>query len=145
MKHVYLLGQKQYAFCAIDPAPKWRHTKEAAVHIASSPSSRNAKPALEKTVMRFEKGVKFVSGNGSGNMKDAEGCLTSQSITRYWARSKPPKGKPFAGWFIGALQKECLDYNHTPLNAAELSSVIGAWLDKYHFYRPHQSLGFRDA
>jgi transposase InsO family protein len=44
--------------------------------------------------------------------------------------------------FIGTLQREYLDYNCTPLNVAELSSVVEAWLDKYHFYRPHQTLGF---
>jgi hypothetical protein len=38
MKHVYLLGEKHYAFCAIDPVDK-----EAVVHIASTPSSRNGK------------------------------------------------------------------------------------------------------
>jgi hypothetical protein len=60
MKHVYLLGEKHCAFCAIDPC-----TKEAAMHTASSPSSRNAKAALEKAAARFGKDITIVSGSGS--------------------------------------------------------------------------------
>jgi hypothetical protein len=40
MKHVYQLGEKYYAFCAIDP-----FTREAVIHVASNSSSRNAKAA----------------------------------------------------------------------------------------------------
>ena len=50
MKRIYLLGQKLYAFCALDP-----YSKEAVVHIACSPSSRNAKTAPEKVIARFGK------------------------------------------------------------------------------------------
>jgi putative transposase len=137
MKHVYLPGEKHCAFCAVDP-----FTKEAAVHIASSPSGRNAKTALAKAVARFWKNIKIVNGNGSGNMKDAQSYLASLNIPRYWTRPKPPKEKPFVERLIGTLQRECLDYSYAPLNVSELSSVVDAWLDKYHFYRPHQSLGF---
>ena len=137
MKHIYLLGQKQYAFCAIDP-----FTKEAAIHIACSPSSRNAKVALEKVVTRFGKKIKVVNDNGSENMKDAENYLDSVNIPQYWTHPRSPKEKPFVERLIGTLQKECLDYHYTPLNVTELSKIVDAWLDKYHFYRPHQSLGF---
>jgi hypothetical protein len=43
IKHVYVPGHKHYAFCAIDP-----YSKEAAVHTACSPSSRNAKGRWKK-------------------------------------------------------------------------------------------------
>jgi putative transposase len=75
-------------------------------------------------------------------MKDAENYLASLNIPQYWTRPKSPKEKPFVERLIGTLQRECLDYNYAPLNVSELSSVVDAWLDKYHFYRPHQSLGF---
>jgi hypothetical protein len=136
MKYVCLPGHKQYAFYAIGP-----FAKEAAVHTASPPSSRNAKTALEKAAARFGKNIKAVNGNGSWNMKEAENYPASLNIPQYWTRPKPPKDKPFVERHIGALQRECLDYNYAPLNANELSSVVGARLDKYHFYRPHQSLG----
>jgi transposase InsO family protein len=100
-------GQKQYAFCRHRP-------KEAAVHLASSPSSRNAKAALQKAAARFGKNIKVVNDNGSENMKDAENYLASLNIPQYWTRPKSPKEKPFAERLIGTLQRECLDYNYAP-------------------------------
>jgi hypothetical protein len=70
---VATLGHKHYAFCAVDP-----YSKEAAVHTASSPSSRNAKAALEKAAARFGKTITVVNDNGSENMKEAQAYLASQ-------------------------------------------------------------------
>jgi putative transposase len=137
MKHIYLLGVKLYAFCAIDP-----FTKESVLHIGSSPSSRNAKTALEKTTARFGKNIAVANDNGSENMKDAQAHLLSEGITQYWTRPHSPKEKPFVERFIGTFQKECLDCNYDPMNATELRKVADAWLDKCHFYRPHESLEF---
>jgi putative transposase len=136
MRHVYLLGKKHYAFCAIDI-----DKKEAVVHSASSPTSLNAKKALEKAVARWGKNIIVVNDWGSENMKEAEAYLASQEITQYWAKPHTPKDKPVVERFIGALQKECLDYHYEPLNVGELSEVIDEWTDKYHHYRPHESLG----
>jgi putative transposase len=137
MKHVYLLGQKHYAFCAVDPC-----SKEAAMHIASSPSSRNAKTTLEKAVARFGKQINIVNDNGSENMKDAQAYLASQGIAQYWTRPYSPKEKPFVERLIGTLQRECLDYHYEPMNVSELQEAVDSWLDKYHFYRPHEALNF---
>jgi transposase InsO family protein len=131
MKHVYLLGEKHYALCAIDP-----YNKEAAMHVASSPTSRNAKTALKKAVGRFGTGITVVNDNGSENMKDAESYLASLGITQYWTKPKSPKEKPFVERFIGTLQRECLDYHYEPMNVGELREVVDSWLDTYHFYRP---------
>jgi transposase InsO family protein len=35
-----------------------------------------------------------------------------------------------------------LDYHYEPVNVGELWEVVDSWLDKYHFYRPHESLNF---
>ncbi|MDR2484730.1 MAG: hypothetical protein LBD55_04985 [Treponema sp.] len=59
--------------------------------IASSPSSRNAKAAPEKAAAYFGKTMKAV--NGSGNMKDAQGCLASLGIAGHGPNSL--KEKPF--------------------------------------------------
>jgi putative transposase len=137
MKHIYLLGQKLYAFCAIDP-----FTKESLIHIASSPSSQNARTALEKVIARFGKDIVIVNDNGSENMAKAEEYLASIGVTQYWARPKSPKDKPFVERLIGSLQKECLDYHYDPMNVSETRRLVDAWLVKYHFYRPHESLNF---
>jgi transposase InsO family protein len=75
-------------------------------------------------------------------MKDAEAYLLSMGIKQYWTHPYSPKEKPFVERFIGTFQKECLDYNYDPMNVTELREVADAWLDKYHFYRPHESLDF---
>jgi putative transposase len=75
-------------------------------------------------------------------MKDAEAYLLSENIRQYWTRPYSPKEKPFVERFIGTFQKECLDYNYDLMNVTGLREVADAWLDKYHFYRPHESPGF---
>jgi len=136
MKHVYLLGTKLYAFCAILVS-----RRETIVHIASSPSSLNGKAAAEKAVARWGENICFVNDNGSENMAKVEDYLRELGITQYWTRPYQPKDKPFVERFIGTLQKECLDYNYEPMNVRELNEVVSTWLDKYHHYRPHESLG----
>jgi hypothetical protein len=59
MKHVYLLDEKHYAFCAAGP-----YSKEEAIHIASSQSSRNAKAALQKVTAHFGKDITIVNDKG---------------------------------------------------------------------------------
>jgi transposase InsO family protein len=135
MKHIQLLGMKHYAFCAIDVS-----RKDAIIHIASSSSSRNGETAAKKVVAQWGKDICFVNDNGSENMDKLESFLHSMKITQYWTRPKQPKDKPVVERFIGTLQRECLDYNREPMNVSELSEVVDTWLDKYHHYRPHDSL-----
>jgi transposase InsO family protein len=112
------------------------------VHISSSSSSASAKRALEKIIERFGEQVIIVNDNGSENKGKAMEMLASREITQYFARPRRPKDKPFIERFIGTLQKECLDYHYEPLNVTELREVVDAWLDVYHFYRPHEALNF---
>jgi hypothetical protein len=65
MKHIHLLGTKPCAFCALDDC-----NREGIIHIASSPSSRNAKRALREAAARFGCGIK--TAGGSENKKDTE-------------------------------------------------------------------------
>jgi hypothetical protein len=135
MKHVYQLGIKHYAFCATNVT-----TKEAIIHVATSSSSLNAKTCAEKIVSRWGKKIFFINDNGSENMGKTEEYLREQEISQYWTRPYQPKDNPCIESFIRTFQKECLDYNYDPMNATELNEVVRDWLDKYHYYRPHESL-----
>jgi transposase InsO family protein len=135
MKHIYLLGLKLYAFCAIDV-----FTKEAVVTIASSSSSRNALKCIKLAIARFGTKITFVNDNGSENMKDVEEYLKKHKMRQYWARPHRPKDKPCVERFIGTLQREFLDYQYDAMGVADLQFAVNQWLDKYHFYRPHDSL-----
>jgi len=136
MKHAYLLGGKLYAFAAIDIV-----RKEALIRIGTTSSSRNSKAALKEVVNRYGQDIVIVNDNGSENMKDAEAFLAGAGITQYWTHPYAPKEKPHIERFIGTFQRECLDYHYEPLTAAELQAIADDWLEKYHFYRPHEALG----
>jgi putative transposase len=136
MKYVYLLGVKLYAFCAVRIS-----TREAVIRIASSPSSLNAKNALEQVIARWGKDMCIVNDNGGENMCKAEEYQRGIGVTQYWTHPRCPEEKPFVERFIGTLQKECLDYHYEPMNVGELSEIVDTWLDKYHHYRPHEALG----
>jgi putative transposase len=111
------------------------------LRIATTPSSLNSKAALEKVVARCGTDIAVVNDNGSENMGKAEAFLAEKEITQYWTHPYAPKEKPYIERFIGTFQKECLDYHYEPMNAAELQALADGWLEKYHFYRPHEALG----
>ncbi|MDR1362579.1 MAG: transposase family protein [Spirochaetaceae bacterium] len=90
MIHIQLLGVKLYAFCGRD-----QFSREAVVHIATSPSSKNAKTAIKKIIARFGSDIKIINDNSSENMKDVETFLAQMNITQYWTRPHTPKDKAF--------------------------------------------------
>jgi transposase InsO family protein len=137
MKHINSLGQRTYAFVAVDP-----FTKEALIHVAGSPSSHQAKVALEQVLSRFGTNICVVNDNGSENFKHAYEYLRDQDVTQYFARPHTPKDKPHVENLIGKLQQECLDENISARSVSELQCLVNKWLNDYHFFRPHQALDY---
>jgi len=137
MKHIYIHGQKQYAFVAIDP-----FTKQTYIHVASTSSSMQAKIALETVLGIFGRNVCILNDNGSENCKHACQYLKDQNITQYFARPHTPKDKPHVENVIGKLQQECLDEDRSPKTLLERKEQIVKWINDYHFYRPHQALNY---
>lgn len=137
MKHIYLGGVKQYAFVAIDI-----FTKEAIVHLSRQPSSFQAMLALTKAVEVFGRELVIVNDNGSENYRHAYDYLQTHSITQYFTRPHTPKDKPHVENLIGKLQQECLDEYRGHMLLVEREKQIIAWLNDYHFFRPHQALDY---
>jgi transposase InsO family protein len=137
MKHIYLGGVKQYAFVAVDI-----FTKEAVIHLSRQPSSFQAMLALTKAVEVFGEDVVIVNDNGSENYAHAYNYLKSHSITQYFTRPHTPKDKPHVENLIGKLQQECLDEYRGHMLLEEREKQVIAWLNDYHFFRPHQALGY---
>jgi hypothetical protein len=124
------------------PKPLDNGSREGIIHIASSPSSRNAKRALREAVARFGCGIKIINGSSGGeNKKDAEEFLAENSAVQYRARPYRPKDKPHTGRFIGTFRREFLDGCYGPTTAAELQETADKRLDKYRYYRPHETPG----
>jgi putative transposase len=139
MKHIRVGNAKQYAFCAIDP-----YTKQSLIHVASTPSSQNAKVAIEKILTVFGRHITILNDNGSENFGKVYSYLQDQNITQYFARPHTPKDKPYIENLIGKLQQECLDEDdRTTKTIAERQAQINRWLNDYHFFRPHQSLNYQ--
>ena len=137
MKHIFLGGVKQYAFVAIDI-----FSKQIVIHLATRPSSWQAKQALEKALDIFGREVAIVNDNGSENGKHAYTYLKDQKVTQYFARPHTPKDKPHVENVIGKLQQECLDEYRGHYTLAERDKQVTKWVNDYHFFRPHQALGY---
>jgi len=75
MKDVYLLGQ---TVCLL--FDRCFFTKDAVLHIASAPSSRNVKVCVQQVVQRFENDVVFVNDNRSENMKEVQAYCADEGI-----------------------------------------------------------------
>lgn len=138
VKHLPTMGRKHYAFVAID-----RVTKQTAIHVASTISSRQAAVAWRKALTQFRVAPQAVLGdNGSENIGAFQELLTQLQTPQYWARPRTPKDKPYVERMIGTLERECLQWGGLVLDLKEQQAEIDTWLRKYHTYRPHQSLGY---
>ena len=62
MKHINNSSSRQYALCAIDT-----YTKEAVIHICSTPTAKNGSIAMQKVLERFGQNIVVVCDNGSEN------------------------------------------------------------------------------
>jgi putative transposase len=138
MKHIMLLGIKRYAFVGISP-----YTKECIIHIGSTCSSSQAKAAMEKVVAKFGSNICIVNDNGSENMGELYDYLKKSNIEQYFARAYKPKDKPYVERVIGTYQYECLDYFYEAMSVEEIQKLTDDWLDDYHSFRPHESLGYK--
>jgi putative transposase len=139
MKHIWVPGSRtRYAFVAVDVV-----TKQAVIHVGGTATSQQAKVALEKTIATFGKDIIVVNDNGSENFAKAQAYLLDAGILQYFARPHTPKDKPHVENLIGKLQLECLDEERSALTVPELQSQINRWLNDYHFFRPHQALGYQ--
>lgn len=135
MKHIYLSGQKRYAYVAVDI-----FSKQILIHVACRPNSYQARIALERAVSVFGKQICIVNDNGSENLGHAYRFLKDNNITQYFARPYTPKDKPHVENVIGKLRQECLDEDRSQKTLKELQRQVDVWVNDYHFYRPHQSL-----
>lgn len=138
MKHIYVNCIKQYAFVAIDI-----FTKQLYIHLAKTPSSYQAKIALEATLAIFGHDICIVNDNGSENCKHAYQYLKDQDVTQYFARPHTPKDKPHVENVIGKLQQECLDEDRSVMSLEQRKHQVATWVNDYHFFRPHQTLNYQ--
>jgi transposase InsO family protein len=137
VKHLPSVGTKRYGFVAIDVV-----SKQVAIHVSSTISSTQGALAWKKAVHRLGLPDAVLTDNGSENMGAFTALLETQSTEHFWARPRTPKDKPHVERFIGTLERECIQWGGLATDTKDQQDIINTWLDKYHNYRPHQSLGY---
>ena len=139
VKHLPNTGAKRYAFVAIDVI-----TKQTAVHVASTISSKQGALAWKKAsnTLDLRSDTVVLNDNGSENLGAFAQLLKDQDTVQYFARPRTPKDKPHVERFIGTLERECLQWGGVAQDLEDQQQIIDTWLKKYHNYRPHQSLNY---
>lgn len=137
VKHLPSIDAKRYAFVAIDVV-----SKQASVHVSGTISSAQGAIAWHKAVHKLGLPQAVLTDNGSENMGAFAELLHAQPTQHYWARPHTPKDKPHVERLIGTIEKECIQWGGLATNLADQQNIINTWLNKYHSYRPHQSLGY---
>ncbi|MDZ4285734.1 MAG: integrase core domain-containing protein [Candidatus Sungbacteria bacterium] len=138
MKHMPFLGNKLYAFVAIDCVGKG-----IAIRVSSTSSSLQNAKIIGQAKQSFPFLIKaWENDNGSENLKDFHAKLNDEGIPQYYAHPYCPKDKPFVERVIGTLEREFIQQGNLVTTVEEQQRRIDAWLDEYHNFRPHQSLGY---
>lgn len=138
MKHMPFLGNKRYAFVAIDCVGKG-----VTIKVSTSPSSFQNAGLIEQAKQSFPFPIKaWENDNGSENLKNFHQKLTDENIPQYFAHPYCPKDKPYVERVIGTLEREFIQQGNLVTTVEEQQRRIDAWLDEYHNFRPHQSLGY---
>jgi len=96
---------------------------------------------LDRAVSVFEKDMVIVK-TMIVKTRHAYNYLKTKGITQYFARPHTPKDKPHVENLIGKLQQECLDKDRSHMTLEERETQVIAWLNDYHFFRPHQALNY---
>ena len=137
-KHLPFLGKKRYAFVAIDCVGKG-----ATIKIASSPSSLQNAEIIPQAKKTFPFPIRaWENDNGPENLKDFHAALEDSNIPHYFAYPYCPDDKPFVERIIGTLEREFIQQGNMVSSIENQQRRIDRWLDEYHNFRPHQSLGY---
>jgi len=137
-KHLPFLGKKRYAFVAVDCAGKG-----AAIALSTTPSSARNTALVAKAKESFPFSIKaWENDNGPENLKDFHKKLEAEQIDHYFAYPYCPDDKPYIERLIGTLEREFVQQGNLVSDIEEQQRRIDAWLDEYHNFRPHQSLGY---
>lgn len=137
-KHLPFLGKKRYAFVAVDCVGKG-----AVIELSTSPSSARNAALVGRAEQAFPFPVKaWENDNGPENLKDFHATLEERAIPQYFAYPYCPDDKPYVERLIGTLEREFVQQGNLVSDLGEQQRRINRWLDEYHGFRPHQSLGY---
>jgi putative transposase len=137
-KHISFFGPKRYFYVITDCM-----TKITSIRVSSSISSRQSQLAFECARKHFPYKIKnSQNDNGSENLKELRNYLKEKEINQYFIRPRTPKDNSFVERMIGTIEREFIQQGNLTFDIKEQQELIDKWLNKYHTYRPHQSLNY---
>lgn len=114
-----------------------------AIRLATSPSSLKNAEVIRRVREVFPFPLKaWENDHGPENLKDFHAQLEEEGIDHYFAYPHCPDDKPYVERVIGTLEREFAQQGNLVSNIEEQQRRIDAWLDEYHNFRPHESLGY---
>lgn len=138
VKHIPFFGSKRYLYVITDCL-----TKMASIHVSTSISSKQAKIAFERVGKHIPYPIRnSQNDNGSENLLELSRYLKQNNINQYFTRPRTPKDNSFVERLIGTIEREFIQQGNLTFDIAEQQKLVDQWLDKYHNFRPHQSLGY---
>lgn len=137
-KHISFFGPKRYFYVITDCM-----TKITSIRVSSSISSRQSQLAFEYSKKHFPYKIKnSQNDNGSENLRELRSYLKDNEINQYFTRPRTPKDNSFVERMIGTIEREFIQQGNLTFDIEDQQRLIDRWLNKYHTYRPHQSLNY---
>jgi len=137
-KHIPFFGPKRYLYVITDCL-----TKMASIHVSTSISSKQSRIAFERVGKHIPYQIRnSQNDNGSENYLELAKYLQENNINQYFTRPRTPKDNSFVERMIGTIEREFIQQGKLAFDVADLQIAIDEWLDEYHNFRPHQSLGY---
>lgn len=132
------LGQTFYEFTAVDTCTKIRFIK-----VYSSKKAFCGQLFFEEMLAYYPFKVMTInSDNGGEFLAEAHEFLETKKIPHYFPHPHIPKDNPMIERAIQADEYEFWSWGNLSSTLKDLDQAASYWMDKFNFYRPHQSLGY---
>jgi transposase InsO family protein len=137
-KHIPFFGPKRYFYVITDCL-----TKMVSIHVSTNISSKQSRIAFEKVGKHIPYPIRnSQNDNGSENLLELGKYLAKNNINQFFTRPRTPKDNSFVERMIGTIEREFIQQGKLTFDIKELQAAVDEWLDEYHSFRPHQSLGY---
>lgn len=130
-----------YAFTGVDI-----FSKKADILLAPELTSKYGEKFLDQSMdRRFDGYVELVQTDGGPEFKDSFKSKVSLYCDRHRiARPYRKNEQSFIESFNRTVRKECLGWTKYKSNQLEYChNLVEAFLNRYHYHRPHMSLGMK--
>lgn len=137
--HLWVLGRKHYFVTALDVV-----TRFAWVHLAKSPSSRQALLAFHEFTKQYSHRIRVVqTDNGSEFLGEFQKYLEKENIKQEFIYPRNPKVNGYVERFNRTFKEEFLYKYELDIQEKAFSQKLTKYLVWYNTRRPHQSLNMK--